>query len=219
MQHRLSHRDVLIRPAGFKISTLHPFIGASPDGYVSCSCCGTGVIEIKCPFSAKDLSISEAVQSVGHFCLEQDSQGKIKVKRDHAYFHQVQMQLFVTKCDYCDFILWTKKDDSLCVERITFDSEFFQKELELARTFFIKCIIPELLGKWFSAPKQATANTNPQQQWCYCRAPAAGNMLVCASGFCAVEKFHQTCLRMKRVPKQWVCPSCRKLINAPQKKP
>ncbi|CAL8282428.1 unnamed protein product [Gadus morhua 'NCC'] len=23
-------------------------------------------------------------------------------------------------------------------------------------------------------------------------------MLVCASGFCAVEKFHQTCLRMKR---------------------
>ena len=78
------------------------------------------------------------------------------------------MQLFVTKCDYCDFILWTEKDDSLFVERITFDSEFFQKELELARTFFIKCIIPELLGKWFSAPKQATANTNPQQQWCYC---------------------------------------------------
>ncbi|KAK7889045.1 hypothetical protein WMY93_024605 [Mugilogobius chulae] len=41
MQHRLSHADVVVGPAGFRISPLHPFIGASPDGYVSCSCCGS----------------------------------------------------------------------------------------------------------------------------------------------------------------------------------
>lgn len=220
MQHRLSHKDVLVGTAGFRISPLHPFIGASPDGYVSCSCCGSGVIEIKCPFSVKDLSVNEAASSIAHFCLEKDAQGKIRLKRDHAYYYQVQMQLFVTDKPYCDFILWTEKEStSPFVERVTPDVTFFDKELERACEFFKKCIIPELLAKYFSAPKAAAAfQQHTQQQWCYCREPEAGNMLVCTSSFCSVKKFHQTCLRMKRVPKQWICPSCRKITNAQKKK-
>ena len=67
MRHRLSHTDVMVGTVGYSISSLHPFIEASPDGYVSCSCCGSGVIEMKCPFSAKDLSVNEAVNSVALF--------------------------------------------------------------------------------------------------------------------------------------------------------
>jgi len=63
------------RMSGFRISPLHSFIGASPDGYVSCSRWGSGVIEMKCPFSVKDLSVNEAANSVAHFCLEKDVQG------------------------------------------------------------------------------------------------------------------------------------------------
>jgi len=70
MQHRLSHTDVWIQDF-----TPHSFIGASPDGYVSCSRWGSGVIEMKCPFSVKDLSVNEAANSVAHFCLEKDVQG------------------------------------------------------------------------------------------------------------------------------------------------
>ena len=33
---------------------------ASLDGVVSCECCGSGVIEIKCPYSCKDKSFLEA---------------------------------------------------------------------------------------------------------------------------------------------------------------
>lgn len=112
MQHRLSHTDVMVGTAGFRISPLHPFIGASPDGFVSCSCCGSGVIEIKCPFSVKNLSVNEAANSVAYFCLEKDVQGKIRLKRDHAYYYQVQMQLFVTDKQYCDFILWTEREST-----------------------------------------------------------------------------------------------------------
>lgn len=213
MQHRLSYTDVIVGSAGFRISPLHPFIGASPDGYVSCSC-GSGVIEIKCPFSVKDLSVNEAANSVAHFCLEIDVQGKIRLKRDHACYYQVQMQLFVTEKPYCDFILWTLP----FVERVKPDVAFFDKELECARDFFKKCIIPELLAKYFSALKPAAAFADHSQQCCYCREPQARNMLVCASGFCSVKKFHQTCLRIKRVPKQWLCPSCQKVINAQKKK-
>lgn len=36
--------------SGFVISREIPYIGASPDGFVQCDCCGKGCIEIKCPF-------------------------------------------------------------------------------------------------------------------------------------------------------------------------
>lgn len=213
MQHRLSHTNVLVGAAGFRIPPLHPFVGASADGYVSCSCCGSGVLEIKCPFKARNLSLSEAAMSAD-FCLEKDAQGTLRLKRDHAYYYQVQMQLFVTEKCYCDFIVWTEREGtSPFVERVTPDLAFFEEKLECARDFFIKCLLPELMGKCFSAPKPVAALADPSQQWCYCREPEEGTMLVCASGFCAVKKFHQSCLHIKRIPKQWMCPSCRKVVN------
>ncbi len=41
------HREFQVRECGFYISTEFQFIGASPDGLVSCKCCGDGVCEIK----------------------------------------------------------------------------------------------------------------------------------------------------------------------------
>ena len=43
------------------------------------------------------------------------------------------------------------------LERVTPDVAFFNKELECAHDFFKNCIIPELLAKYFSAPKPAAA--------------------------------------------------------------
>uniref|UniRef100_A0A8C6LGZ3 YqaJ viral recombinase domain-containing protein n=1 Tax=Nothobranchius furzeri TaxID=105023 RepID=A0A8C6LGZ3_NOTFU len=218
IQHRLAHSDVLVETAGFRISPTHPFIGASPDGYVSCSCCGPGVIEIKCTFCAKDLSVDEAAD-LGNFCLEKNEQGTIRLKPDHAYYYHVQMQIFVTDRQYCDFVLWTERDrDSPFVERVTANDSFFDKQLECAKAFYKKCILPELLGKTFSAPKPAAACADNGQQWCYCREPEDRDMLVCTSSFCSIKKFHKTCLHLKRNPKQWKCPSCRKVINSQKKK-
>ena len=35
---------------------LYPHLGVSPDGVTTCSCCGDGLLEIKCPFSARHVS-------------------------------------------------------------------------------------------------------------------------------------------------------------------
>ena len=58
---------------------------ASPDGVVKCDCCGSGVLEIKCPFSCKNKSLAEAIESDGQFCLTSTR----TLKTDHAYFYQV----------------------------------------------------------------------------------------------------------------------------------
>lgn len=41
------HQKLKVEESGFFISTEHGFLGATPDGLVSCECCGKGVFEIK----------------------------------------------------------------------------------------------------------------------------------------------------------------------------
>ena len=42
-----THEEFSVCDCGLFISTTYPFMGASPDGLVSCKCCGDGVCEIK----------------------------------------------------------------------------------------------------------------------------------------------------------------------------
>ena len=37
------------------IDVARPYIGVSPDGIISCKCCGNGLLEIKCPHCIKSL--------------------------------------------------------------------------------------------------------------------------------------------------------------------
>ena len=48
-----------LEDSGFYICKAYPFIGASPDGLVECKCCGEGLLEIKCLWTYRGLSIKE----------------------------------------------------------------------------------------------------------------------------------------------------------------
>ena len=43
----INHQDLKVDESGLFICTEYSFIGASPDGLVTCSCCGDGICEIK----------------------------------------------------------------------------------------------------------------------------------------------------------------------------
>ena len=58
LKHSTSHLDVVISEAGLCLHPEHPHLAASPDGFISCSCCGNGVIEIKCPFKFRGQSVA-----------------------------------------------------------------------------------------------------------------------------------------------------------------
>ena len=45
--NKTQHENMKLSKCGFFISTEYPFLGASPDGVVECSCCGSGVCEVK----------------------------------------------------------------------------------------------------------------------------------------------------------------------------
>ncbi|KAL7393500.1 hypothetical protein ABVT39_011751 [Epinephelus coioides] len=67
-------------------------LGASPDGLVEPS----GLREVKCPHSQRNMTIAEAVQSPS-FCLREEG-GSYVLTENHPYWHQVQGQLYITNC-------------------------------------------------------------------------------------------------------------------------
>lgn len=70
---------------------------------------GRRINPLKCPFTAKDLTIDEACSSIKDFFLVNDG-GALSLKITHDYWHQIQGQLYLTGTECCDLVVWTTKD-------------------------------------------------------------------------------------------------------------
>ncbi|XP_041376642.1 uncharacterized protein LOC121389093 [Gigantopelta aegis] len=204
------HENLKIEDSGFIISTDFPHLGASPDGVVSCDCCGKFCLEIKCPFSVRENSLDKCCDP--KFFLGKNDNGIIQLKRDHAYFYQVQTQLGVTSLGTCFFVVWTKCD--LHVELITFDPELWQVICSKTHCLFQRAILPELVGKYYSRmttdnaliPSNTTTDTQGQcstseETWCYCDQVESGFMICCDNENCDIQWFHYLCIGMEKAPR------------------
>lgn len=50
VNYKMCHEKANLDPSGLHVDEIYPFLGASPDGLISCKCCGEGLIEIKCTY-------------------------------------------------------------------------------------------------------------------------------------------------------------------------
>ena len=224
------HTNLSVCDPGLLINHNWPFIGASPDGIIFCERCGKGTLEIKCPYCHKGENITSAV-SDSQFFLQKSSDGTLHLKHQHSYFYQVQTQLFVSDLEYCDFCVCTFSDDDtgLHIERIHKDQTFWDSCVAKVDVFTRTCILPELLGKWYSSSGQMThtnavsSNTSEataaqEQKFCYCRGPDEGKTVACDNEQCSIEWFHKKCLKITLPMGKWYCPDCRKLLKFKRKR-
>lgn len=201
-----SHVNFNSSDSGLHLNPQYPFLGASPDGHVSCDCCGSGIVEVKCPFCLEKNSFEDAT-SKKDFCLESD----YSLKKEHAYYYQVQAQLFVCNVNYCDFVVWRSPQDFV-IQRIHADQEFFNHSVKEAKAFYVQCILPELFGKWFTVTRHSRSSTS--HGYCYCGSTdTERDIIECMSGICKIVKFHRTCLKISNTRKAWKCPTCVKVLN------
>ena len=135
------HETFFVVKSGLILHPSYPFLGATPDGIVNCSCCGSGVLEIKCPFRCKEKSFEDAA-SQKSFCLEEDN-GDLRLKVDHTYYYQVQLQMKICYVEYADFVLW--REDDMFVQRIVIDTEFIDDAINKTVPFIKLAILPELV--------------------------------------------------------------------------
>ena len=117
---------------------LSGILGASPDGLVG----DNGLLEAKCPFKERNLTIEEASQSAS-FCLEKDAGGFYRLKKNHIYWDQVQGQLHLSGRQLCYFVVWTTKD--MVFVMIPKDESWAQN-LNRLKDFYVKNIVPRLVS-------------------------------------------------------------------------
>ena len=90
------HGGLTTEKSGFIIHPTSGWLGASPDAKVfDPSCEKVGIAEFKCPCAKRDVSPLEACADT-NFCGELVN-GHFQLKRNDKYFHQAQLQLYVSK--------------------------------------------------------------------------------------------------------------------------
>ena len=141
--------DVKLEDTGLTLCSTHSFLGASSDGRVKENE-EEGIIEIKCPFSLKNRLInSMEIESIielndSSFCLENGPSGP-QLKKEHAYYTQVQGEMAILGVPWCDFVVWTSaKTNNIFIERVKFDSDFVMIMLQKLVQFYVENVVPKL---------------------------------------------------------------------------
>ena len=208
-----SHQNLTVSQCGLVVSPAHPYLGASPDGLVSCRCCGDGVLEIKCPYKYRSQSpIDEEPLSDKEYCLTKSpSTGAVSLSSGHKYNYQVQGQIALCKVDYCDFVCWTEK--GAFVERIKRDDALINTMIPQLKSFFIDILLPELLTMNLCRPPtpESTTENETLKLFCVCRKPEYGDMIACDNPSCPTpdEWYHYKCVNIKSTPRKWYCLHCK----------
>ncbi|XP_034059697.1 uncharacterized protein LOC117538221 isoform X3 [Gymnodraco acuticeps] len=134
------HTSISIQRAGFRVCREKPYIVVSCDAYVHCVCCGKGVVEVKCPLKwNSDLSVDHwSADKRGHLDT------LLSLRTNHSYYTQVQMQMFVCKTTYADFITWTPKQT--VIFRVQQDEDFQCQAVDTISRLWARHIYPQLAG-------------------------------------------------------------------------
>ncbi|KAJ6648081.1 Cationic amino acid transporter 2, partial [Pseudolycoriella hygida] len=106
------------------------YLAATPDGINESK---SLIVEIKCPYSIR-FQEPESASFLKDFLL----------KKNHAYYTQVQIQMHVTKVYTCDFVVWTTK--GILIQPISYDRS---ASVVKALSTYIDALVDEKISKYF----------------------------------------------------------------------
>ena len=92
MNRFLSDELLSVEECGLFVSLDKGYLAASPDGIVG----KDGLVEVKCPIICRDNNIEDLARQDISFCLQYDeTEDKLRLKRNHNYYYQIQGQLHI----------------------------------------------------------------------------------------------------------------------------
>lgn len=139
------HGDITQEKSGLVISNEEPCLGASPDAIFRCSCHGTIVVEVKCPYSARDCDdIISVLTKLSDPYIIENCNGQIILNTNHKYFFQALMQVHICNASFGYFYIWSPKR-SLVFE-IKRNDQYWNFYKEKAICFFKNVVLPELMS-------------------------------------------------------------------------
>lgn len=141
-EHLAHHQRHSYKESGLWVSPNKPWLAASPDGLISCKCCGDGLLEIKCTSKHWEVEIHD-IASRGDYEIELVD-GVAQLKKSSKWYHQVQAQMYVCRRSYCDFVLMTTRGQ-MC-QRIYYDGEDWENcVIPNVGSFYTHCVYPNFI--------------------------------------------------------------------------
>ena len=152
-----NHKDFKVTKCGSFIDQTLPWLHA--DFLCTCSCCGDGCGEVKCPYSIQNWDFESYLLKKSS-CLEKVDD-MFKLKRNHDYFYQVQQQLSITGSKYCDFVVYAFNNNKpiFFMERILPDPNHWETVVPKLTKVWRTCVLPELLVRWYTRKQHAPSLT------------------------------------------------------------
>ena len=194
----IKHDKYSLQNPGLFVSSDLPFLAASPDYVLHCNCCGTSVIEIKCPLRLSNLSVKEHYSEVEFLHKVDDI---VQLKTTHPYYTQILMQMAIAKAAQGYFVTWSPTD--AVIQKIKFDSKHWSIIQANLSLFYKKYILPCLLN--VTALNYCVACTK------LCLWPEEVTNVKDRSAHCVTCRlwYHYTCMEITdTVAAEWTCEAC-----------
>ena len=105
------------------------------------------------------------------------------------------------------------KNTHLFVQRIYPDVQHWNSVLPKLETFWRICILPEILGRWYTRRCTIPPTLLSKDAICFCRTERDEDSILCSNKDCPYQRFHPSCLSLTSIamPKTWYCPHCCRL--------
>jgi hypothetical protein len=134
---------IRFRKNGLFVDTEKKFLGASPDGLVDLD----SIVEIKCPFAARNTDIKTAIEKkiIKYLEIDPRDDDKILLKENDNYMYQVQGQLHITNRQKCYFIVYTQCDLKYCIIEKDDCKYWYGKMIDPLEKFYMNAILPEII--------------------------------------------------------------------------
>lgn len=171
------------------------------------------VERLKCPYCIENCDFESYVLKPSS-CLEKDSTGSFIIKKGHQYYYQCQQQIFTIERQYCDFVVCAFGHHGmvgLVHQRLLPDTDHWKTVVPKLTNFWRICVLPEVLGRWYTRRHDAKAVESISVSICYCRTATMEDTVTCSNPKCQIVQFHYSCLGIVSIPKLWYCPTCRTL--------
>ena len=114
------------------------------------------------------------------------------------------------KRKYCDFVVCAFDGcgaTKFFHQQILPEEQHWNSVLPKLTKFWRTCILPEVLGKWYTRRHfMAHVQTDKQPEpggICYCRKNTAEKGVLCCNPKCPIVSFHLSCLKIESIPKTY----------------
>jgi hypothetical protein len=139
-EHMKSCKSLIeVKNRGLQVNPQYPFLGASVDGIVMCEQCGTGVVEVKCPYKWRQTKPIDCCNDSDFCCTIMN--GEVSLKSNHNYLYQVMGQMAIVDLKWADFVIWTKK--GIHIQRIPFSVKIWDYMLRKLHAFYLYGMVAE----------------------------------------------------------------------------